>query len=864
MFERPEVLWLLLAAPLAAAPGLMAARAGRRGVGLVAAALRIGLFAILVVLLAGMRLPIKTPAQRMSVVVAMDASHSIAPDQLQWMGHQLDAIRAAMSPRDRLAVLQFGRGTRLAMPLSDPRLVRVTPSRVGTDPGGTDIAGALTTALSLMPQQDEKRIVLLTDGNETEGNAAAELPALSEQGVRVYAETPPPSSAGRVAIVDFQAPSPVRAHSSFALRLDVLSEAHAPAPTRIRLTSGGTELGHRTVILQPGLNRFALPYQFNRYGAYLLNAHIDVDPPLVAVNSGAETAVSVIGPPRVLIVSANPPGSMMSALRLRQYDVRETPPHGLPADPESYLAYQVVILVDISASSLSPEVQSALARYVGDYGGGLIVTGDALRDEKFHNGKLEKALPINFTPQPPPPSREPIAVYLLIDRSNSMSYNSRFPAVRDGERIRYAKEAAIALINQLDDTDYAGVIAFDSEPYVLSHLRPVGEDRAELTRRIERLEPGGGTDFKESLEIAEREILASGIPVHQVILLTDGDTNRQYHDHDQLMADFAKQHISVSTIRIGPDLENLRLLQDFAKITGGTFYRVEDIRKLPLLLVRLTHQAIAEKRHEQSHLEYAGESNILSGISEREIPPIGLFATTVPKDGAAVPLRIRRNNTSSPLLAAWQYGLGRSAIFAADTDSTASLSWVKWNRYAEFWSQLASWVMRQGDSGPFSLRVQNGPGAVLKLEAEKADNSPVNNLVCRISGGSANAMDIPMTEAGRAIYTGESAPLPRGKYNVTLMIKDGDTERVLVRRQVAVPEAGAADQDELRLRPVNLDLLRELTHATGGELGAPTPEVLGSRGQLVTLYREADPYLLPLMIILLLGEVFVRRRYLGD
>ena len=29
MFERPEVLWLLLATPLAAAPGLMAARAGR-------------------------------------------------------------------------------------------------------------------------------------------------------------------------------------------------------------------------------------------------------------------------------------------------------------------------------------------------------------------------------------------------------------------------------------------------------------------------------------------------------------------------------------------------------------------------------------------------------------------------------------------------------------------------------------------------------------------------------------------------------------------------------------------------------------------------------------------------------------------
>src|SRR6266851_9240227 len=600
MFERPELLYLLLAMPLAVAPGLMAVRAGRRTAGAGAAALRLSLFVILVALLAGLRLPLKTPAQRMAVVVAMDASHSIAPDQFQWMRRQMEALRAAMDPRDRMAVLEFGRSTRLLAPLGDPRLVHVDPSRSGADPGGTDVAGGLTTALSLLPPQDEKRIVLLSDGNETDGNAASELAALVEQGVRLYAAAPPPSSAGRVAIVDFQAPTPVRAHASFALRLDVLSEAGRPAVARVRLTSNGQELGHRSVVLQPGLNRFALPYQIDRYGAYLLNAQIEVNSPLVTVNAGAETAVSVIGPPRVLVVSTNPPDSLLSALRLRQYEVEETPPHGLPANPEAYLAYQAVILVDVTAAALAHDVQAALARYVGDYGGGLIVTGDALRDEKFHQGELEKALPITFTPQPPPPSREPIAVYLLIDRSNSMSYNSRYPAVRDGERIRYAKEAAGALLNQLDDTDYAGVIAFDSEPYVLSHLRPVGEDRAELSRRIERLEPGGGTDFKESLEIAEREILGSGIPVHQVILLTDGDTNRQYHDHDQLMADFDKQHISVSTIRIGPDLENLRLLQDFAKITGGTFYRVEDIRKLPLLLVHLTHQAIADKRHQQS------------------------------------------------------------------------------------------------------------------------------------------------------------------------------------------------------------------------------------------------------------------------
>ena len=91
-------------------------------------------------------------------------------------------LRAAMSPRDRLAVLEFGRSTRLLAPLGDPRLVRVDPSRTGADPGGTDIAGGLTAALSLLPPQDEKRIVLLTDGNETDGSASGRIAGAGRAG----------------------------------------------------------------------------------------------------------------------------------------------------------------------------------------------------------------------------------------------------------------------------------------------------------------------------------------------------------------------------------------------------------------------------------------------------------------------------------------------------------------------------------------------------------------------------------------------------------------------------------------------------------------------------------------------------------
>ena len=57
--------------------------------------------------------------------------------------------------------------------------------------------------------------------------------------------------------------------------------------------------------------------------------------------------------------------------------------------------------------------------------------------------------------------------------------------------MRYAQQAATELLNQLQNSDLTGVIAFDSEPYMLAPLAPLAENRAELLSKIgERQEPG--------------------------------------------------------------------------------------------------------------------------------------------------------------------------------------------------------------------------------------------------------------------------------------------------------------------------------------------------------------------------------------
>jgi hypothetical protein len=121
-----------------------------------------------------------------------------------------------------------------------------------------------------------------------------------------------------------------------------------------------------------------------------------------------------------------------------------------------------------------------------------------------------------------------------------------------------------------------------------------------------------------------------------------------------------------------------------------------------------------------------------------------------------------------------------------------------------------------------------------------------------------------MTEADASIYRGEVGPLPRGKYVATLMFKARDSEKLLEQRQFATAGSIPADSAELRLKPPNLELLRRMATATHGALDATPATIARHSGQTVAFRRSADPWLIPVVILLFLGEVFVRRRYLGD
>ncbi len=869
VFLDPSWFWLLVLIPLLWLP-LFWQRG--RGVLFSAVVLRTLAVVALVAALAGLNLQTTLSEHQLALVAALDTSDSISRESRQWMNDYLAQLRGYLTDEEEFSALSFASDTTLLIPPGPPTSVSVAVDPDEAHPGGgTNIAEALERVFALYPEQAQKRLLLMTDGNETTGSARQHLALARQMGVSIFPVIPPSGQQPEISLEKFVTPPLAREGSVFTLRLVIRNGNEQAVKGQVMIHANKDRLTSQPVQLSPGLSVFEIPAQIMQPGNYLLRAEIAAEPDTVTGNNRQHATLVVSGKVRALVITDNPRTHLARALQLKEVDIEFRRPEGLPTKLSDLLDYHCLVFDDIGRGGITNRQMRAIEHYVRDFGGGFLMAGGtrSFGDLAFRDTPVERILPVTFQEQPPPKPKKlkkkriPIALFLIIDRSNSMGYNSKVRGLHDGQKMHYAQEAALAVLRQLKDDDLAGAVAFDSEAYTLSPLKLLSHNRDELNDKIQRLQYGGGTDFFRALETAADQLGRTRRAIRHIILLTDGDTNRDPRDHYPLVNLITQRQISITTIRIGADTINLRLLSYMSEKTKGRFYHVYDAAKLPQLLVKDTKQTIGEHDEEDEEDQDPKEIHPLVGIRGQilrglnDFPDLDEYMLTNPKKGAKVQLYTDVKDERDPILATWQYGLGKVVAVTFDPSGSGAGDWIRWPGFGKFWSQAARWSMRDETTSEYRISMpQRRNRTVLRVESYDSDQSGI--LQARLPRGSTSDLITLMPVAPR-VYEAVMARRQQGSFPVTIIKrKDGKVANQKT-QTVMVSRTADASLDEYRQQHPNRDLLRALAEGSGGKLN-PNPQELvaqkreGKRKQL----HPMENIMIIAAVFLLLGDISLR------
>jgi len=863
-FSDPVWLWLAVPAALIVVIGWMAASrtlpAGRRIASLV---IRLALAACLVLSLAGMRVAL--PSDRLSVVFLLDASDSMldaTSDEL------VDWARTAvrdMPEGDRVGVVVFGANALVErLPselneLSDPASAPVAAA--------SDIGAAVRLAAAIMPAGMQQRMVLLSDGNDTTGEADDAIAAATARGIRLDVVTPAEDQAAEVLVDVLDAPSGARIGETIDLVVRLRSTITTSAT--LRLLADGATVATRELDLEPGVIAIPFSVTAEEAGFHVFRAVIEPDDDRFTENNATDAYVLVTGPPQVLVATDNAEraADLVASLEDGSLEVTVVNSGGVPSSLTTLAGYDSIVLDNVSADALGDTTMASLQVYVRDLGRGLVMLGGR---ESFGAGgyldtPMEEALPVYMSVRDRERSPD-VAMVAVVDKSGSMADchctgDSRDNANPSGERgfekVDIAKEAIMRAAEALAPTDQLGVVSFDENAHWAVRTAPI--DFAALGNGL-GFRADGMTNIFAGLQAAYEDLRNNPATLRHIILITDGwSTHGAY---DDLLADMQAAGITLSTIGTGGG--SAQLLRRLAEESGGRYYDAADATTIPDIFLRETIRTAGERIVEEAFQPIpSSSSEILDGLDAGRLPQLLGYNATTAKGSATVSLLTARED---PLLAQWQYGLGRAVAWTSDAREQWAAPWIGTAEFGTLTAQLVAWTLPPQDAEGIEVTFSPAGGGELNVEVSSFDDdgSPRNfyDTLLRLVSPDLEPTQTELEQVGPGRYAGTIRADDPGAYLVRVAQTFSDENGTdAATRTLGIVSPAA---EEYRRLGVDTDALSAYAAAGEGrqlplDAEHPSAEVWRHDIEASAFPTPIWPLLLLLAIILVPLDVGVRR-----
>ncbi|MCC6359488.1 MAG: VWA domain-containing protein [Phycisphaerales bacterium] len=801
---------------------------------------------VLVLLILALSRPVAlSPTREQFVVFAVDRSLSVNERAATATREFLDAAVKA-GGANRAAFLPFaaepGRVTSdlSQLDLSPPSATRPATAS-GLDSQGTNIAAALEVAAAAIPPFYVPKIVLLSDGNQTVGDALRAASVL--KGVPVSTVALATRDDPEVQVSAVNAPAEVRQGEPFYVEVVVDSNQDENEGT-VEVYRGPAKVISQKVKLKKGENRFRFQQSITRerVAEFLVRATGFKD--TLLDNNGDTGLVFAAGKPRVLIVESTVKAARPLQRALEEEDIRVDvrPPEGMPNSLADLQNYEMLILSNVPATALTNRQMEIARSYVQDLGGGLAMLGG---DQSFGLGGyyktvLEEILPVrsDFEKEKQKPS---LGMMIVIDKSGSMG----------GEKIELAKDAAKAAVELLGSNDMVGVLAFEGETFVISELQSAA-NKGTILDEISAIEAGGGTTMYPAMEQAFESLDPARVKLKHVIILTDGIS--EPGDFQGITASMAAAKITVSTVAVGRDSDQA-LLEEIAQTAGGRYYFTEDPASVPQIFARETMTASKSAINEQPFAaQVVRPTMALQGIDLTAAPFMLGYVVTRAKPTSEV---ILSTENGDPLLAWWRYGLGTSVAFTSDAKTRWAAEWTQWPGFSKFWAQVVRHAMRKNEAKGLVVNLtRRGSSAVLTADAADETGSYLNQakVEATVIDPQMRKSTIALDQVAPGRYEARFDTPLQGAYHVELSGMAGGQSAFRQSRGLMV-----GYPDELRLRPTNRELLESIARVSGGAADAPAASAFAPTDREARRATPLWPYLLAIALVLLILDVALRR-----
>jgi uncharacterized membrane protein len=866
--DHPEYLSLLLLALPIVWLGRRSLASLERGRQWTAIGLRLAVLLVIVLMLAGLE------AVRwhhdLTVMVVMDRSESVRrfvepPPQgdepsegvLDWVHGWILGAADDRRADDRMGLVAFdGRATVRSMP--DP-VIDLEGAIVEVLRPGTDIASAIRLAMAVFPSDTARRMVLVSDGNDTVavGGAHDEVMLAAREAAAAGIPIdvlPLEYNVEREVIVDgVYAPVDVREGQPVPVR--VALRATQPAAGTLFLLHDGKPIdaaGVRVEVDQWGDDGLlvvefgvaAPPTGVNRFEAVF---ELDEGFDELSANNRAQGFTFVQGKGKLLIVDGvgGESGAILpDALRARGMDLQVIGPEQLPATLAQMQRYDAVVLQNVPAELVPPSQQKMIAQYVTELGGGLVMIGgpDSFGAGGWANTAIDDVLPVmcELPKQTVLPSG---ALVMVIDRSGSMQEPVGGTTVT---KQQVANEAAALAALTLFEQDMVGVLAFNNSGEWIVPLAPYTEPHV-VDELIHSIQPDGGTNIYGPLRQAYEALAAidnQAIMIKHIILLTDG--RGAGGDYDTLLEHMHDDGVTLSTVGAGDDID-AELLNRLAVQGRGVFHAVTDPNDLPRIFIKEARQVRKALIREVPFdpIVFGRQSPITAGINAA--PRLrGMILT-----GSRADPRVFMPMTGpqgEPLFAHWQIGLGRSAAFTSDANNRWAVDWLSWSGYPDFWARTMRAIARPNASRELDM-VADIERDTLRVRLDTGPASGVEKVTGSLINPDGQSVPITLDAVGPGAFAADLPASEQGNYIVSLF-----TESQGGSQQYVYGGATREPGNELRAFASDRALLVQVAELTGGRVLDPRQheaDLLFRRDGTLSPSRSLKPLWRPLLVVLI-------------